>query len=77
MLTAHRSPLAARRSPMVDGRWSMVGFSLPKCPVGNNFAGSPDLPAKKVFLCGVLDADYPMGYYDNNTGEKDDEHCRT
>jgi hypothetical protein len=50
-------------SSMVDGRWSMVarrssmvGFSFPKCPVGNNSARLPDDQAKKVFLCGALDA---------------------
>jgi hypothetical protein len=54
-LAARRSPLAARRWSMVDGRWSMVGFSFPKCPVGNNSLRLPDVPAKKVFLCGALD----------------------
>ena len=55
----------------------MVGFSLTKCPVGNNFAATPVFQHTKIFLCGALDAYYPMGYYDHNTGAKDDEHDRT
>ena len=56
--------------PTDNGCRSSPGFSLAKCPVGNNFAGSPAFQHTKIFLCGALDADYPMGYYDNNTGER-------